>query len=74
MFNLSVRQLGSWLVLIGNVINIIMTLGIMRLQKLFSEGWNKSPFHVSHTILNVLIIFAALLQSAKSTSTRQAWV
>ncbi len=62
LFNLSVQQLGSWVLLIGNLINIIMTLGIMRLPKLFPEGWAKSPYHVPNGVLNAFLIFAASVQ------------
>jgi len=47
LFGLDVDQLGQLVLIIGNVQNVILTYGIMKLPKMFPEQWAKSPFHVS---------------------------
>gem|GEM_PF-70105 len=54
----NLRQLGLWVLLIGNVINIVMLLCIMKLPKLFPEGWEKSPYYVPNGVLAVFIFLA----------------
>ena len=59
---LDVSALGKMVLVIGNVVGIVLALGVMRLPKLFPEAWAKSPFHVSNGMLNgSLILGAAVL-------------
>ena len=55
LFGLNVGQLGKWVLIIGNVTNFIIAVGVMRLPKLFPEEWAKSPFHVSDGLFKALI-------------------
>ena len=64
----NIRQLGQWVLLIGNIINLVMVLSIMKLPKLFPEGWEKSPYHVPNGVLNALLIFAGCVTAF------QAWM
>ncbi len=54
-----IRQLGQWVLLLGNIVAIVMVLATMRLPKLFPEQWEKSPYHVPNMVLNVFLVFAA---------------
>ncbi|MBQ8603983.1 MAG: APC family permease, partial [Oscillospiraceae bacterium] len=47
LFGLDVDSLGQLTLIIGNVQNVILIWGIMKLPKMFPEQWAKSPFHVS---------------------------
>ncbi len=47
LLGFDVSQLGQLTLIIGNVQNVILIWGIMKLPKLFPEQWAKSPFHVS---------------------------
>ncbi len=47
LLGFDVSQLGQLTLIIGNVQNVILVYGIMKLPKLFPEQWAKSPFHVS---------------------------
>ncbi len=55
LFGLDVGALGKWVLVIGNVNNIVIALGHMRIPKLFPEAWAKSPFHVSDGLLKLLL-------------------
>lgn len=59
LFGLDVGSLGKWVLVIGNVTNFIISLGVIRLPKLFPEAWAKSPFHVSDGVLKVLLSMTA---------------
>ena len=58
-FGLDVSTIGNWVLLLQNIVNVVMVLGVMRLPKLFPEAWEKSPFHVPNGVLYALLIFAA---------------
>lgn len=47
LFGLDVSSLGQLVLIIGNVQNVVLTWGIMKLPGMFPEHWRKSPFHVS---------------------------
>lgn len=55
LFGLDVGSLGKWALIIGNVTNFFISLGVIRLPKLFPEAWEKSPFHVSNGLLTLLL-------------------
>ena len=57
-FNLDVTQLGQMTLIIGNVVNVVLVLGVMRLPKLFKEQWEKSPYHVSDGLFKFLMLLA----------------
>ena len=54
-FGLNVSELGKWTLIIGNVTGFVTALAVMRIPKLFPEAWAKSPFHVSDTMLKVML-------------------
>ena len=58
-FGLDVSTIGNWVLLLGNIINVVMVLGVLRLPKLFPEQWEKSPFHVSKGLFTFLLIMGA---------------
>ena len=58
-FGLDVSTIGNWVLLLQNIVNVVMVLGVLRLPKLFPEQWEKSPFHVNNGVFNVLLIFGA---------------
>ncbi len=63
---LPVDQLGKWVLVIGNVTNFFISLGVIRLPKLFPEAWAKSPFHVSNGVLTAMLgctAFTILMQA-----------
>ena len=66
--NWNIRQLGQWVILIGNIINFVLVLAVMRLPKLFPEGWEKSPYHVPNGVLNAFLLFAGAVTAF------QAWM
>ncbi len=55
LFGLDIKALGKWVLIIGNVTNLIIALGVIRLPKLFPEAWAKSPFHVSDGLLKLML-------------------
>lgn len=55
LWGLDVRALGKWVLVIGNITNCCISLGVIRLPKLFPEAWAKSPFHVSNGVLKLLL-------------------
>jgi len=66
LFGLNVQILGKWVLVIGNVTNLIIALGVIRLPKLFPEAWAKSPFHVSDGMLKLMLgatAFTILVQA-----------
>lgn len=56
LLGLDVSQLGKMVLVIGNVVGIILVVGVMRLPKLFPEQWEKSPFHVSNGVFYTLMV------------------
>ena len=44
--------------IIGNVQNVILIWGIMKLPKMFPEHWAKSPFHVSDGVFKGCLLAA----------------
>ncbi|MEG1782824.1 MAG: APC family permease [Oscillospiraceae bacterium] len=56
---LDVSELGKMVLVIGNVVGIVLALGVIRLPKLFPEAWAKSPFHVSDGVLKVSLVLSA---------------
>lgn len=58
---LDVSALGKMVLVIGNVVGIVLALSVIRLPQLFPEQWEKSAFHVSDTMLKVLLGFSALV-------------
>ena len=66
LFGLDVGSIGKWVLVIGNVTNFFISLGVIRLPKLFPEAWAKSPFHVSNGVLTVMLggtAFTILIQA-----------
>ncbi|MBR4036514.1 MAG: amino acid permease [Oscillospiraceae bacterium] len=55
MAGLNVDVLGKWTLIIGNVTNFVVALSVIRIPKLFPEAWAKSPFHVSDTMLKLML-------------------
>lgn len=55
LFGLDVGSLGKWSLIIGNVTNFFISLGVIRIPKLFPEAWERSAFHVSNGVLTLLL-------------------
>ena len=47
--------LGKWTLVIGNVINLVVVASVGRIDKLFPEQWEKSPYHVNNTVKWLLL-------------------
>ena len=47
--------LGKWTLVIGNVINLVVVASVGRIDKLFPEQWEKSPYHVNNTVKWMLL-------------------
>ena len=65
MVGFDVSQIGQMALIIGNLTQIILIIGVMKLPQLFPEQWKKSPFHVSDGIFKLLLMLAiafAMLQ------------
>ena len=60
MAGLNVDVLGKWTLIIGNVTNFVVALSVIRIPKLFPEAWARSPFHVSDTMLKLMLGGTAL--------------
>ena len=58
LFGLDVDSLGQLVLIIGNVQNVILIWGIMKLPKMFPEQWAKSPFHVSDGVFKGCLLAA----------------
>ncbi|MBR5520414.1 MAG: APC family permease [Oscillospiraceae bacterium] len=56
LFGLDVSSLGQLVLIIGNVQNVVLIWGIMKLPKLFPEQWAKSPFHVSDGVFKFCLL------------------
>ncbi len=61
-FGLNIATMGKMVQIITKVILIILILGIRKLPVLWPEAWEKSPFHVSDGMLNVMTVVCVLAQ------------
>ncbi len=59
IFNLPIKQLGSFVLLIGAIIAFVQVLGVMRLPKLFPEQWKRSPYYVPNWLFYLLMGLSA---------------
>ena len=74
---MNTAMIGKLVLLLGNINNFILAAGILRLPKLFPEAWAKSPFHVSDTVLKVLIGMSEviiLVQAYMNCKGQATWV
>ena len=55
--------LGKWTLVIGNVTNFVIIASVGRIDKLFPEQWEKSPYHVSNG-LKWLLLGCAMFTTA----------
>ncbi|MDD6187668.1 MAG: APC family permease [Oscillospiraceae bacterium] len=77
LLGMNTAMIGKLVLLLGNVNNLILAAGILRLPKLFPEAWAKSPFHVSDGMLKLLIgasELILLLQAYMNCKGQATWV
>ena len=77
LLGMNTAMIGKLVLLLGNINNFILAAGILRLPKLFPEAWTKSPFHVSDTVLKVLIGMSEviiLVQAYMNCKGQATWV
>ena len=58
--------LGKWTLVIGNVTNFVIIASVGRIDKLFPEQWEKSPYHVSNPV-KWLLLGAAMASTSIQT-------
>ena len=59
--------LGKWTLVIGNVTNFVIIASVGRIDKLFPEQWEKSPYHVSNGVKWLLLgcaMFTTAIQAS----------
>ena len=61
------NTLGKWTLVIGNVTSFVTIGSVIRIDKLFPEQWEKSPYHVSNPV-KALLIGGAMCTQALQTS------
>ena len=59
--------LGKWTLVIGNVTSFVIIASVGRIDKLFPEQWEKSPYHVSNPV-KWLLLGSAMVTQAIQTS------
>ena len=59
--------LGKWTLVIGNVTNFVIIASVGRIDKLFPEQWEKSPYHVSNGLKWVLLGAAMFTTAIQAT-------
>ena len=59
--------LGKWTLVIGNVTNFVIIASVGRIDKLFPEQWEKSPYHVSNGVKWVLLGCAMFTTAIQAT-------
>ena len=59
--------LGKWTLVIGNVTSFVIIASVGRIDKLFPEQWEKSPYHVSNPV-KWLLLGSAMCTQAIQTS------
>ena len=77
LLGMDTAMIGKLVLLLGNINNFVLAAGILRLPKLFPEAWTKSPFHVSDTVLKVLIGMSEviiLVQAYMNCKGQATWV
>lgn len=60
------NTLGKWTLVIGNVTSFLTMGSVIRIDKLFPEQWEKSPYHVSNGVKALLIGLALFTQSVQA--------
>ncbi len=68
VFKLSLSDISHFVLLIGTFISFIQVIGVMRLPKLFPEGWKKSPYHLPNWA------FYGLMSLAAADQVFQGWL
>ena len=58
--------LGKWTLVIGNVTNFVIIASVGRIDKLFPEQWEKSPYHVNNGV-KWLLLGAAMASTSIQT-------
>ena len=74
---MNISMMGKLVLFIGNINSVFLIVGIMKLPKLFPEPWAKSPFHVSNTMLYVLLslsLAVTLMQAYMNCQNQPTWV
>ena len=66
-FGLNVSQLGKWSLIINNVTGFVTALSVIQIPKLFPEVWERSPFHVSNTMLKVMLGGTAFVMALQAS-------
>ena len=59
--------LGKWTLVIGNVTNFVVIASVGRIDKLFPEQWEKSPYHVSNGVKWLLLGCAMFTTGIQAT-------
>ena len=59
--------LGKWTLVIGNVTNFVIIASVGRIDKLFPEQWEKSPYHVSNGVKWLLLGCAMFTTAIQAT-------
>lgn len=74
---MNISMMGKLVLFISNITSMFLIVGIMKLPKLFPEPWEKSPFHVSNTMLNVLLFLSlavTAMQAYMNCQNQPMWV
>ena len=74
---MNISMMGKLVLFIGNINSVFLIVGNMKLPKLFPEPWAKSPFHVSNTMLYVLLslsLAVTLMQAYMNCQNQPTWV
>ena len=59
--------LGKWTLVIGNVTSFVTIASVGRIDKLFPEQWEKSPYHVNNTVKWILLGLAMVTQGIQTS-------
>ena len=59
--------LGKWTLVIGNVTSFVTIGSVIRIDKLFPEQWEKSPYHVSNPVKALLLGLAMCTQAIQTS-------
>ncbi len=77
LLGMDTGMIGKLVLVIGNINNIILIAGIMKLPKMFPEAWEKSPFHVSNGLLTFMLGCAeavTIMQAMMNCRNQPSWV